>query len=828
MKLSLSLIQKLLDGQPLPSANPEEIIERIGAQLGEVEDALNLEPFYKNIILVKVISSNAIVGSDHLSACLIDDKGKTPSVERNAEGLISVVCGAPNVHPGMVAAWIPPGSVVPSSIGDDPLILGVRKIMGTTSNGMLASAKELAISGEHDGIVELTGQDYGAPLSDVLGLNDWVIGIENKMFTHRPDLFGQLGIAREVFAIFNKPFKSPSWYSLENKLSSSVSGSLSVDNQLADSGCPRFMAVTIANLKVQPSPLWLQSYLARLGIRPVNSLVDVTNYVMIVTGQPLHAYDASKISSSEMIKLQVRNAFKNEKLRLLDEREIELGSEDIVIANDEQAIGLGGVMGGGNSEIDAKTTKVVLECASFDMYRIRRSALAHGIASEAVTRFTKGQSPLQCPPILAFAYSLIKDLCPGAELASEVADTNSALSNTDEVSVELRKVKSYLGMQLKPDQMVKILANAEITATTDQAKLTLKVPFWRTDLNEPVDVIEEIARLYGYDNLPPSLPLRQISAPSLSPENALSRLIRNTLAAAGGNEVLNYSFVDSKLIEAAGQDAARAIKLTNAISPELEYYRLSLVPSLLAKVHPNHKAGYARFAIFEINKTHLAGVLDEESLPKEEERLALVVSADNKAAKLHYQGAAYYQARAWLHYLLGALEIDTTALQLLPLSEISGDSLVQAARPFAEARSALVALDKTVGVIGEFNPYTRKTLKLPQFCAGLELDLKVLAQLRKESPRHYQPLGKFPSIYQDLTISDKGQGFQMLKEKLSKLATDNAPKAARIELLAIDAYRAQDKEETNWTFRITARSSERTLTDHELNRLIENLKQNIG
>ncbi len=820
-------MSKLAGASAFPK-DKEQIIERVAAQIGAIEEVIELGPIYQEALVVRVISAQPISGSDHLSLCQIDDKRAfSGDVERSTEGFVQVVCGAPNVRAGMNAVWLPPGSIVPSSLStQEPFKLSSRKIMDKISNGMLASAHELAISQDHDGIVELPDESaYGIKLADVIDLNDTIIDIENKMFTHRPDLFGQLGIAREICAVFGIPFKSPDWYKQDNLLTSDKSGVLSVDNRLVDTACKRFSAVAIDGIRIEPSPLWLQSYLARSGIRPLNNIVDITNYVMLITGQPLHAYDFNKIASGPKAELVVRDATEGERLGLLDGSEVPLSSADIVIASGDKAIGLGGVMGGRDSEVSNATTSIILECANFDMYRIRRSSMEHGIFSEAVTRFNKGQSPYQCPCVLEYAFSLIKQLCPESELLSEVVDIKSSklLDQPQEVSLDLDQLKSYLNQQLSPESIISLLQNAELKARIDGNTLYVIPPFWRTDLAEAVDLIEEIARLHGFDNLSIDLPKSPLKPPLLFDLGTMKSDIRHALAAAGANEVLTYSFVNQALLEAAKQDKSKAYKISNALSPELEYYRLSLVPSLLSKVHLNHKAGYGRFCLFEIGKAHQVGILDEEGLPQEAERLAVVVSADPKSAKAFYQGEAFYQARAYLDYLLGALNCTFEAMgeniEFLPEKAAEGLAPLwqSALATYHPGRSAVMVVHgEVLGVLGEFSTETARALKLPAFCAGFELDTTLLKQLAHSGANYAAP-SKYPKIAQDLTLSMHGANYaavmSALKEKLTKLL----PPDVSFKITPIDAFSKDDSPDSvNWTFHIEFSSYERTLTDKEI------------
>lgn len=825
MKVSLQWMNSLADNVPI---DKKDIVERIGAQLGEVEAVADLNQIYSSALVVRVVKAMPLEGSDHLNVCLVDDGGIQGDVERVEDKLIQVVCGAPNVRDGLNAIWLPPGSTVPASSGKDPFVLSARKIMGTVSNGMLASARELAIGDDHEGIVELAASAVpGTRLTDLLKLDDRIIDIENKMFTHRPDLFGQLGVARELCGMYGQSFASPDWYREDRKIEGKDKFNLKVDNRLKDSACPRFMVVAIEGLVVGPSPLWLQSYLARTGIRPINNIVDVTNYVMMVTGQPLHAYDLAKLDPGDSIDMVVRRPESGEKLTLLDGSSIELNSADIVIADKTKALGLGGIMGGRESEVSPETTTILLECASFDMYTIRRSAMAHGVFSEAVTRFTKGQSPRQCQTVLAYAIDLLTQLCPSANVASNLADEGSAFGSVKPVELELSLLETYLGMEIEPKKVLEILNNVELKTEIEDTTIKVTSPFWRTDILAAEDVIEEVARLMGFSQLPIRLPSR-ILEPSLVPiELNLNYQIREVLASGGANELLSYSFIDEKLMKHTAQPIERSFKLANALSPELEYYRTAIMPSLLKSVHLNHKNGYGRLALFEIGMIHFADLFDETDMPLEPKRLAMVVSADTKAAKASYDGAAFYQARAFLDYLFKGLGISLDGLRFAGLNELtSSDVWGSASGIYYDGRSAAIKIgNEILGVIGEFKSSLSRSLKLPEYSAGFEIDLTLLASLYLNRDSPYQQLSRFPSVWQDLTVTKPvdlsyQQVMDDLQSKLDSVLKDDI----RAELKLIDIYQGEGADSRNWTFRLKADSYVRTLTDQEIAALVDDLK----
>ncbi|MBI5357706.1 phenylalanine--tRNA ligase subunit beta, partial [Candidatus Saccharibacteria bacterium] len=464
---------------PMPKGI-EALVEKINTQLGGVDEVTDLSKKYRGVLVVKVVECIKHPNADKLSLCKIDDGGTDKKVKRDKDGLVQVVCGAPNVKAGMLAAWIPPGVTVPSTVDKDPFVLEARELRGEISNGMLASASELGISNDHSGIVEL-GLDMkaepGQAFADVYKLNDYIIDIENKMFTHRPDLFGLMGIARELAGIQGQKFVSPEWYLKPKKIEASSELALEVDNQIPDLA-PRFTAVAISDIQIGPSPLWLQINLMRVGIKPINNIVDITNYLMMVTAQPLHAYDYDKVKALGGSKLIVRKAKKGEKIKVLGGKEVSLLDSDIVIASPKEAIGIGGVIGGASTEVDATTKNIILECANFNMYSIRRTSMSHGLFTDASTRFTKGQSPLQCDGVITKTVDDILRLC-GGKVASKLIDKSSLPVSADDrpkLRVSVSGVNNLLGTRIEDHAMADILRNVEFELDTNNKELNITVP----------------------------------------------------------------------------------------------------------------------------------------------------------------------------------------------------------------------------------------------------------------------------------------------------------------------------------------------------------------
>jgi len=831
MKVSLNWVKQYLDFELPPI---DELVERIGVQLGAVEEVENLGQKYQGVRIVKVVACEKLENSDHLNKCLVDDGGKVQGVERNEQGLVQVLTGAPNVRTGMIAVWLPPGVAVPESVGagKEPFVLESRPLRGAMSHGMLASPRELALGDLHEGILDLTDEtvtpsnlqlEPGADFAEVYSLNDYIIDIENKMFTHRPDCFGQLGVAREIAGIFGQPFTSPENYLALSKPETGSGLELSIANEIPEM-VPRFMAVAMKNITVKPSPFWLQVELYRVGAKPISNIVDVTNYIMQLTSQPMHAYDYDKVASGQ---LGVRPARNGEKLALLNGRIIELNDADMVITDGTKPIGLGGVMGGSETEVSAETKNIILECGTFDMYTLRRTSMRHGLFTDAVTRFNKGQSPLQNPHVLQMAIGHVQTLAGGA-IASATVDDNHTEGRTSvfrPVPVSAEFVNTRLGFTLGANDMATLLNNVEFDTliSEDDSAITVTAPFWRTDIETREDVVEEVGRLYGFDKLPLELPKRSIKPAAKDPVLELKRTVRSVLAKAGANEVLTYSFVHGDLLGKSGQNPDKAFRVGNALSPDLQYYRLSVTPSLLDKVHMNIKAGYDEFALFEIGKSHGKSQLDENGLPREYERVALVYTAADKRAA-EFAGAPYYAARHYLESLLLACGVWQDCA-LIPATEADWDGhafFSEVVRPFDPARSAVIFDGKRIlGVVGEYTAATRRALKLPAYSAGFEFGLNLISQHRQAYT--YQALPRFPKVTQDITLKVAAnlpydQLFTLLQAELTRLQ----PNQTRLSLQPLDIFqRAEVNTLKQVTFRLEIANYEKTLQAAEVNQLLD-------
>ncbi|MGB3024146.1 MAG: phenylalanine--tRNA ligase subunit beta [Candidatus Saccharimonadales bacterium] len=841
MKVSLGTIKQFTD----VDLTVDELVAKINQQLGGVEEVIDLSDKYKDTVIVRVVECEKHPNADKLSVCLIDigDHPLKSKIQNpKSSELIQVVCGAPNVHADMWAIWLPPGATVPASYDDEkPFVLDVRDIRGVRSHGMLAAANELAIGSDHTGIIELTDNDLhpkstiqnlksGQNFAEVFGLNDTIIDIENKMFTHRPDLFGQLGVAREIAGIQGKQFTSPDWYrESTNDKRQTTNGKeleLIVQNDAPDV-VPRFMAVVIRDVTVRPSPFWLRCELVRLGSKPINNIVDVTNYVMLLTAQPTHAYDYDKLRAStgrrEEKTLGTRFAQEGETITLLNGKTYELDESDIVIVDGEGPVGLGGIMGGGNSEVSDTTKNVVLECANFDMYAIRKSSMRHGLFTDAVTRFNKGQSPLQNAVVMDLLMELVTDVASGIQ-ASDVIDNKNFEDIHDKVLgkqwmpqvISPEFINKRLGLQLSGESIEKILENVQFDIhEVDQPNLCIQPPFWRTDIEQPEDIVEEVGRLNGFDKLPRELPTRGIQPAPKNLTIETKRRVRDVLSRAGANEVLTYSFVHENVMTRAGQDSSHAYQLSNALSPDLQYYRTALVPSLLDNVHMNIKAGHDKFALFEIGKVHYKGEMDnaESNVPNEDSHIGFVIAYGDKQRP---DGAPYFHAKFYADLIV---ETDMQLLQLSRFDLATDEWGAQLTAPYEPSRSAVLVRDGQIwGVVGEFTTAVKKAFKLPNYTAGFELHLDII----KSHNADYKPLSRFPHVSQDITLKVKDDvTYESLSACLYDALQTQTNSDMTVTMQPVSLYKpADDNSHKTMTWRIDVAHNERTLTDDDVSSML--------
>ncbi len=855
MLISLNEIKKYVK---IPSDfTDDDLIKLIGSRLVEIEETIDLSKKYVGVYIVKVVKATPIEGT-HLNLCEIDAGSHNSEFNQLDNGLVQVVCGAPNVHAGMLAVWITPGSIVPNTYGNENFKLSVRKLQGYESNGMLAGADELGLSDEHKTIAEINPNmaKPGDSFAEIFELNDIILDVENKSLTHRPDCFGLIGFAREVAGILGLDFEEPFWPEI------AMVQDLPISVKIEDANlCPRY-SCAVFDLPKHEKSRYLTYYgdvfLAKAGMRSIDPMVDLTNIIMLRTGQPLHAFDYDKliaVGGTKSPKIIVRAATDGEEIQLLDGKTIKCIPEDILITSNNIPVALAGAMGGKNTEIDASTTRIVLESATFSLYNLRKTQMAHGIFSEAITRFTKGQPAAMTLPVLAETVAelgksvtplAVVDEWPAGEHKNVVKITTSAINNllgtkysVGEIVRTLENVgfmvnistKSQLGStdvssqegaELTSEHAVREPRNdgrerhvsekktaVESSGGNDAQNATLEVtvPVWRTDIHIPEDIIEEVGRLLGYDNIPLDLPKGAFYGTEIAPMFALKSKLRDLLSdRLGLHEVLTYSFISKNLLEKVGQDVAESYEIVNSISPDLQCFRQQITPSLLDKVRENIKSGHKSFTLYEMNQvTRRSFGLDQDGVPVSHTDLGIVSLSDFYALKSKIFAA-----------IEDGLKLDLEYKRLAPGSDVAKQY------PYLEpVRSAeLFVGDRKIGAFGEVKASVRRKFKLDdQTISACELDLDQIVDL-KPSIAVEVKMSKFPFVERDITFKVSADTpFGRIDECLHSVAQD--PDLI-FEIQPLSIYQP-DSESKNFSFHLKFSNLNHTLDSAEISAIMEKI-----
>ncbi len=806
MRISLNAIKQYV--QIPESVSNQELIELIGSRLVEIEEVIDLAPQYRGCYVAKVVACEPIPDT-HLNLCQIDAGVHNAEYDQLENGLIQVVCGAPNVHAGMLAVWITPGAIVPSTYSNENFKLSVRKLRGYESNGMLSGADELGFDTEHKEIAEIDPKmaQPGDSLIDVFGLDDIILDVENKSLTHRPDCFGLIGFAREVAGILGIDFQEPPVFAGLSALKSS--NQVKLDIQITDSElCPRYSYAVFDLPKNKPSKYLTPTavFLAKAGMRSIDPMVDLTNVLMLETGQPLHAFDYDKlikVGNSKTPKIIVRVAKEDEPLQLLDSKTIKCTPDDILITSNDVPVALAGAMGGKNTEIDASTTRVVLESATFSLYHLRKTQMAHGIFSEAITRFTKGQPAAMAFPVLTEAIRRLK-IEPLA-----VADEYPGETPEIVVKITTEQVNQLLGTNYNEKTIYQTLENVGFKVKAGTV-LQVTVPAWRTDIHTAEDVIEEVGRLLGYDNIPLTLPVKPFLAPEVDAMLRLKHELRAILSdRLCMNELLTYSFVHRDLISKVGKDPEDCYQIVNSISPDLQCFRSEIVPSLLDKVRENLKAGHKNFTLYEMNQvSRKSGGLTEEGTPVTKTHLGIVGTSN------------FYMLKAQILAMFNELRIP---VEYTALSKEAAEH-----HPYLEPkRSAELLLNgQNIGAFGEARTRVLSQFKLEPVVSALELSLEQLA-IAPRSVQTEVKLSKFPSVERDLTLkvaSDTPFG------RIAKAVDDSlSQQDLYFAVTPASIYQADAGQTTkNLSFHIKFSSPNQTLNATEISAIMEKIAKNLA
>jgi phenylalanyl-tRNA synthetase beta chain len=675
-------------------------------------------------------------------------------VDAGPLGRKAVVCGAPNCRPGLLTAYVP---------------LAQKVVQGVESDGMLASGAELGINRDHAGIVELGSLAGCAP--------DAAIEIDNKSITHRPDLWGHHGMAREVAAILGLELNDPA------NLDLLPQGPPAIKIQIEDLDlCPRYSALVFENVTVRPSPLWLQYRLTAIGLNPINNIVDMTNFVMAELAQPMHAFDADLLHGNTIF---IRPAKPGEAFGALNDESYTLGPSNLVIADAAGAIALAGVIGGGGSAIGAATTRVVLESANFQASSIRKTSSAIKLRTDASMRFEKAQDPVNTVRGLARAIELLQEISPGIRLVGGLADQMRKMTAPPAIRLPLAWLERKLGRAMEPAEVRRILESLAFGVTEPEPGVfSVTVPSWRAtkDIATKDDLVEEVGRMVGYDSITPRAPLVPAAVPPGNPARRFQHEVRNLFVDNGFSEVYNYSFLSEASVRAFGFDPAALIRVTNPIASNQELMRASLLPGIWKNITDNARHRES-FRLFEIGQEiHRR----EQGLPEEIPHLV----------------AALYDRQDG-----GIFELKRVAECLLP-----GALTVPAeARGYEHpARAAGIHWKgAVVGRLFELHPRFVETGR----AAILDLDLRMVESLSADRTK-YTPIRRYPSSSFDLSV------VAPLRELAGKLEAAIAgfagPLLESIEFVRQYAGPPLAEGTKSVSFRLTVGSPERTLSSDEI------------
>ncbi len=729
MKFTLNWLQNYVDIQGLSPDKLADHLTMLGLEVDEIA------PLYQDLVALKtglVISAESHPDADKLTVCQV----------RIGDEIYQIVCGAPNVRQGLAVVVALPGTVLPGNFK-----IGKSKIRGVESLGMICSERELGLSNEHDGIMELPeGTLHGQSFLKAMALDD--IFVEVDLTPNRPDCASVIGIAREIAGVLRKPLTLP----IQGAAIPATSKDFSVEIQ-ANELCPRYAARLIKNVKIGPSPWWLRKCLLNVGLRPINNIVDITNFVMLEYGQPLHAFDFDTLAGSKIV---VRTPRQSEmSFATLDDAARQLDSEMLMICDGEKPIAVAGVMGGLNSEVTGTTTTILLESACFNPVSIRKTARKLNMATDASYRFERGVDPDGTINALNRAVGLICELA-GGQAPEDGYDCYPGKRELSTLDLSISRTNSLLGIDLTGDKISELLESIGINCRSEERDL-LKVmpPSFRIDIEREADLVEEVARLYGYNNIPATLPEVKLSYPEQD-SNRLRRLkLAERLTSIGYTEAINYSFISEKHVGmlniSAVDDRSRGVQLLNPLSEDQAVMRTTLLPGLLENVRRNINHQKTAIKMFEIGKVFTP--VGNNVQPKEKTMLSGVLSGNRhgESSPLHYkpEPVDIFDAKGCVEFIIREMELgpigDAEAIHFA-LSENEGE-------PFAEDGFYLDILSGSsrIGSLGKIKTEVLRRFSIKHDVYYFDLFYDRICDQNTVS-KQFSSLPVFPSVKRDIAL----------------------------------------------------------------------------
>ncbi len=794
MKVSLSWLQSYIDIQ----MDVEALADMLTMAGLEVDSVYDRYDFLSTVLVGRITSIAPHPKADKLQLCDV----------RAGEQRFQVVCGAPNAAAGMLAPLALPGTEL-----IDGTMLSEGKIRGEISQGMLCSGVELGLGADSSGLMVLDNSlTDGTPLNEALGLSDAVLEID--LTPNRPDCLSVLGVAREIAGHQGRTIERPDLQLPQTGGDINDYTSVTIE---APSHCPRYTARLIEDLKVQPSPFWLQDRLLSVGLRPINNLVDITNFVMMETGQPLHAFDFDQLAEHRIV---VRTADSGEIFTTLDEKERTMNDEVLMICDGEKAVGIGGVMGGMNSEIQDTTTRVLLESAYFDPVSIRKTAKSLGLNTDAAHRFERGVDPHGTLFALNRAAALMASLGQG-RLVGGTIDVQSDLPQPKVIELKVDAANRLLGTDLDQKAMADLLTAIEFQVDdTDENTLTVTPPSFRVDVSRPEDLMEEIARCHGYNNIPTTFPHIPALSAEAHPLLRQRQRIRDHLTGIGFTETINYSFIhrDScdRLQMPEDDPRRRQVAILNPLSEDQSVLRTTLVPGLMETMNRNLSRQSKTLKLFETGNVFIDQ--GKSDLPQETEMLAGLWTGDRYTPGWHSKTVAcdFYDLKGVVESLLVGLK--TPEAQF---TQLATDQCIYT-QPGA---SALIQIGgRRIGIMGQVSRAVLNAYDLKQSAFVFEIDISQLIEFIPDMVQA-QPLPRYPSTARDTTlIVNQGLEADML---LKHIRAMDQPLVEEIRLFDVFQGEPIAQDRKSVSLRIIYRSATQTLEDDEVNQIHKDITDQL-
>jgi phenylalanyl-tRNA synthetase beta chain len=803
MKVTFNWLKQYVDF----NWSPEELTERLTMLGLEVEGVQKISGAFDGIVVAQILTRDPVPGSDKLSVCKVND----------GKGERTIICGAQNHKPGDKVPLILPNFALPLKPGDkEPFVIKERKVFGITSQGMMCSPQELGLPDQVDGLLILsTDAPVGKPFGEFLGRAGGDVVYDLEVTPNRPDLNSVIGIGREIAAVTGNPLKIPAVVFL-NTDSEPIGDMISVRNDEPEL-CPRYTVRIVRQVKVGPSPEWLRNILEKVGIRSINNVVDITNYVMLETGQPLHAFDYQLLQrhASNAPKIIIRRANEGEKFTTLDGKERALTNQMLLIADETQAVALAGLMGGKNSEINESTTQVLIESAYFKPQNIRATSKKLELRTDASYRFERGGDIGICDWASRRAAQLICDLANGQLLGHAIDNFPNEIPSK-EITLHFSKSKDLLGIGISHAEQIGYLAKLGLNiAKQEPGECMFKIPSWRVDLKREVDLIEEVGRLYGIDRIPSTPPRGALGANEFDPVYDQLGEARRILTGLGLNEAQGQTLVAKEECRIKHEEI---VALANPLSSEMDVLRPSLLPGLIHSLRHNVSRKNDDVALFEIGRVFTNG----SGQTKENRNVAIAITGQRA---LPFWTGGERDAKFDAYDLKGLVE---DFLQQFGLRGVVFDRRADSTSLFLESAAVTLNGKVPLGELGQLLPALAKKYDLRDAVFLAEFNLDSL--LSKRNPaKSFKALPQFPSSRRDAAM--------LVPEAVTHDAVLQAVKQAKpanlesVELF--DVFRGQGvpQGQKSLAYAFTYRAADKTLTDADVNtahaKILETLKTEL-